>query len=346
MTVPAPAEIRSSSTPPAHGSPRVLFVVPGDGRGSSMIFVRRQAESLAREAVDAVLFYLGSRTSALRLIAEFRRFRREVRRLRPQVIHAHFGTVTALFAALASGGLPLVITYRGSDLNPPPASYRWQAKLRAAAGNLFSQLAALRASKIICVGSQLRDRLWWRHDRVIIQPSGVDSQVFRPEPRALARQRLGWSGSEPVALFHAGRDPLVKRLDLAQAAVAQARCFVSDLRLEILDGNVPPELVPVFMNAADCLLLTSVSEGSPSVVQEALASNLPIVTVPAGDVIERLVGVRESTVASPDAAVLGRALARLVHPHRRSNGREKVPEFCSRRVARQLREVYRELAGT
>jgi glycosyltransferase involved in cell wall biosynthesis len=92
-------------------------------------------------------------------------------------------------------------------------------------------------------------------------------------------------------------------------------------------------------------LLTSVSEGSPSVVQEALASNLPIVTVPVGDVVERLAGVREATVASPDAADLGRALARLVDPPRRSNGREKVPEFCSRRVARELRKIYQELAG-
>lgn len=325
-------------------SPRVLFVVPGDGQGSSMVFVRRQAKSLAAGGIDVDLFYLGSRTSPLRLFREFFRFRDRLARLRPDVVHAHFGTVTALFAACGCGTLPLVITYRGGDLNAPPASHLWPAKLRAAAGRQLSQLAALRAQKIICVSRRLRDRLWWRRESAAIQPSGVDTDTFRPEPRAFARSRLGWSDAERVVLFHAGYDPLVKRLDLARAAVNQARRDVPSLRLEILDGSVPPSLVPSLMNAADCLLLTSVSEGSPTVVQEALASNLPIVSVAVGDIEERLDGVNHSTVVSADAAALGLELARLTDPPRRSNGRLKISEFCSRRLAAELTEMYRGLA--
>jgi teichuronic acid biosynthesis glycosyltransferase TuaC len=329
---------------PFAGNPRVLFVIPGDGQGSSMIFVRRQAQTLASEGIEASLFYLGSRTSPRRLLAEFRRFRSELVRLRPAVIHAHFGTVTALFAALAAGTLPLVITYRGSDLNPAPKSYRSQAKARAAFGRVFSQLAALRAQRIVCVSRQLRDRLWWRRNKVTILPSGVDPEVFHPEPRALARLRLGWSDQERVALFNAGHDVLVKGLDLAQAAVASARGAVPALRLEILDGNVRPALLPEMMNAADCLLLTSVSEGSPTVVQEALACDLPIVSVQVGDIVERLEGVRDSTVAPSDASVLGRALVHMVEPPRRSNGSLKVAEFSARRIAQRLKEIYLELA--
>lgn len=310
-----------------------------------MIFARRQARSLASEGVEVRLFYLGSRTSLRRLVTEFLRFRREVVRLAPSVVHAQFGTVTALFAAFGCGTLPLVITYRGGDLNPPPPSYCWQAKIRAACGRLFSQLAALRASKIVCVSRELHARLWWRRVAVAVHPSGVDTEVFRPESRALARRRLGWSDAEPVALFHAGHDHHVKRLDLAKAAVERARRKAPRLRLEILDGSVPPSLVPALMNAADCLLVTSVSEGSPTVVQEALASNLPIVSVAVGDVEERLEGVDHSIVAAPDARVLGLALARLVDPPRRSNGRQKIQGFCARRLARELKEIYRELAG-
>jgi glycosyltransferase involved in cell wall biosynthesis len=211
---------------------------------------------------------------------------------------------------------------------------------------LFSQLASLRAQKIICVSRQLRDRLWWRRGGVTILPSGVDPQVFRPEPRALARLRLGWSEQDRVALFHAGKDVLVKRLALAKAAVEYARPKVPALRLEILDGSVRPALLPEMMNAADCLLLTSVSEGSPTVVQEALACDLPIVSVEAGDVVERLEGVRDSTVAASDARVLGHALTQMVEPPRRSNGRRKVAEFSSGTIARSLQQIYTELAGT
>jgi teichuronic acid biosynthesis glycosyltransferase TuaC len=345
MSAPAPPSLTIAALiEPFAGNPRVLFVIPGDGQGSSMIFARRQLQTLASEGVDTNLFYLGSRTSLVRLFTEFRRFRTEVARLRPAVIHAQFGTVTALFAALASGFRPLVITYRGSDLNPAPRSYRWPARARAACGRFFSQLAALRAQRIVCLSRQLRDRLWWRRGAVTVLPSGVDSEVFRPEPRARARQRIGWSNAETVALFNAGHDALVKRLDLAQAAVLEARREVPSLRLEILDGNVEPSLVPVLMNASDCLLVTSLSEGSPAVIQEALACDLPIVSVAVGDVAERLRSVRASIVAPADAAILGQALARMVDPPRRSNGREKVPEFCVRRVAGELKDIYRELA--
>ena len=322
----------------------VLLVIPGAPQGSSMIFVRRESEALAREGVDVHHFYLVSRTAPLPLLREVRRFRAEIARLRPTVVHAHVGSVTALFAALASGFLPLVVTFRGSDLNPAPPSYQWSAKARAAFGCLFSQFAALRAQKIICVSRALRDRLWWRHGAVTILPTGVDPDVFRPWSRALARQRLGWDDREPVARFNAGHDALVNRLDLAPVAHERARRAIPALRLERLDGRVPPSLLPEMMNAADCLLLTSVSEGSPTVVQEALACDLPVVSVGVGDVVERLRGVRDSTVASADASVLGHALARIVDPPRRSNGSRKVAEFSARPIARRLKKIYQGLA--
>jgi teichuronic acid biosynthesis glycosyltransferase TuaC len=327
-------------------NPRVLFVIPGDGQGSSMIFARRQSETVAREGVEISLFYLGSRTSPARLLTEWRRFRAELKRLRPTVVHAHFGTVTALFAAFASRSLPLVITYRGSDLNPAPADYPWQARLRAAFGCVFSQLAALRAQKIVCVSQELRNRLWWKRGVVTILPTGVDPEVFRPASRAFARLRLGWSDEERVVLFNAGHDAQIKRLDLAREAVERARQNLPALRLEVLDGSVTPALVPEMMNASDCLLLTSISEGSPTVVQEALACDLPVVSVQVGDIVERLRGVRDSTVAHPNASVLGHALLRMVEPPRRSNGSLKVKEFSSPAIARRLKKIYMELAAS
>jgi glycosyltransferase involved in cell wall biosynthesis len=157
--------------------------------------------------------------------------------------------------------------------------------------------------------------------------------------------RLGWNGEDRVVLFNVGRDILVKRLDLARAAVEEARRAVPALRLEILDGNVPPELLPDMMNAADCLLLTSASEGSPTVVQEALACNLPIVSVQVGDIVERLHGVRGSVVVFSGVQPIARALVDMLEPPRRSNGRTKIAEFSSQRIAVQLKEIYTELAG-
>ena len=319
---------------------RVLFVIPGLPGGNSMVFARRQAESLVAQGLAVEVFDLRSRISPRVLWNEFLRFRRVLATFRPQVIHAHYGTMTAMFAVLASGKLPLMITYRGSDLNPLPSA----RKLRPAAGRLLSQLAALRASRIVCVSPQLRDRLWWRRGRATVLPSGVDADVFKPAPQREMRLRLGWQEQDRIVLFNAGGEGRNKRLDLAQAATGEARRWEPALRLEVLDGSIPPDRIPAMMNAADCLLVTSDAEGSPTVVQEALATNLPIVSVDVGDIAERLRGVASSRIARRDAQSLGRALADVVTPPRRSDGRRRVPEFSSKRIARELGRLYRDIA--
>jgi glycosyltransferase involved in cell wall biosynthesis len=319
--------------------PRVLFVIPGVAQGHSMVFARRQATMLVAQGLDVKIFDLCSRTSLPKVFGEFRRFRRVIRKFRPEVIHAHYGTVTAMFAALGTGRIPLVITYRGSDLNCLPS----ERGLRQAAGFLLSQIAALRAARIVCVSRQLRELLWWRRARVTVLPSGVDPEVFRPEPRKHSRCEVGWRQDEQVVLFNAGKDSPNKRLDLAENAVEEARRWSPSVRLEVLDGNVAPARVPALMNAADCLLVTSDAEGSPTIVQEALATNLPVVSVDAGDIAERLKGVTCSRVVRRDPRALGRALAEVLNPPRRSDGRRRAEEFSSTRIARELGRLYREV---
>jgi len=319
--------------------PRVLFVIPGLAAGHSMVFARRQAAALAEQGFRIEMFDLRSRTSPGVLFEEFLRFRRVIRTFHPQVIHAHYGTVTAMFAALGAGRIPLVITYRGSDLNRVPSS----RGLCPAAGRLLSQIAALRASRIVCVSRQLKDLLWWRQERVTVLPSGVDPDIFRPAHRKTLREELGWREEERVVLFNAGQDARNKRLDLAEGAVKEAGRWTSPVRLEVLDGNVEPARVPAMMNAANCLLVTSDAEGSPTIVQEALATNLPVVSVDVGDIAERLEGVTYSRVAPREPQALGRALADILSPPRRSDGRRKAEEFSSARIARELGRLYREL---
>ncbi|MEO8048884.1 MAG: glycosyltransferase family 4 protein [Acidobacteriota bacterium] len=328
---------------------RVLFVIPGLAEGSSMIFARRQAESLTRQGVEVDLFHLRSRTSLPELIREWRRFRRRLRRVNPQVIHAHFGTVTACFAAwgatFAIPGRPLVITYRGSDLNPVAQGVGWRARLRAAAGRALSQLAALRADRIVCVSSRLRQRLWWRRGNAVVLPSGVDTEVFRPEPRERVRARLGWSAAERVVLFNAGNNPALKRLDLARKAVGLAGDLLDGVRLEVLDGRRRPDQVPELLNGADCLLLTSDQEGSPTILQEALACNLPVVSVDTGDCASRLAGVQYCSIVAREPGAIAAELARALETPVRSNGRDKVREFSSQRIAGELRRIYLELGA-
>jgi len=143
-----------------------------------------------------------------------------------------------------------------------------------------------------------------------------------------------------VVLFNAGRNPAVKDPELAAAAVAQAKAHLDGIRFVVLDGTAAPEDIPLYMNAADCLLVTSRTEGSPTVVQEAMACNLPVVSVDVGDVRERLLGVRHCAVVRRDPAALGLALATLLRQPRRSDGRAYAEALSVDAIAARLIELY------
>jgi teichuronic acid biosynthesis glycosyltransferase TuaC len=300
-----------------------------------MIFVRRQIDSLARLGVNVRTFFLASRTSPLAIAKEGRRLRREIRQFRPHLLHAHYGTVTSLLCALVAS-VPLVITFRGNDLGDDPDI----SLLRTRFGQMLSQISCLKATRIICVSRRLRDLLWWRRERTAVIPSGVDLSLFRPQDKHAARAQLGWEEQAKIVIFDEGGAPRRKGLAFVQSAVRVAEQAVGPIRLMILDRSISPDLIPQYMNASDCLALASLFEGSPNIVKEALACNLPVVATDVGDVPERLQGVFPSRVVQRDIIEFANGLVEVLRDGRRSNGRDHV-ETCSLiRVAEAIRSVY------
>jgi glycosyltransferase involved in cell wall biosynthesis len=330
---------------------RILFVSPGVLEGAHLVFVRREAEALRAAGHEVDVFGFDNQSYLpWRLGAQIMKLRQAIRRARPDVVHAQFGKFNALVAAFSlifsyekNANPPLVITFRGTDINRN-TKYSW---LRSALGLAASQLAAFGARGLVCVSKEIRSKVWARATRPsIVVPTGVDLSTFVPLGREAARKRLGFGADERIVLFNAGRNPAVKDPELAAAAVAEARKKVSNLRFVVLDGTAAPEEIPLYMNAADCLLVTSRTEGSPTVVQEAMACNLPVVSVDVGDVRERLAGVKHCAVlARRDPAALGVALAALLREPRRSDGRVHAAALSVEAIAARLTDFYGTLLG-
>jgi teichuronic acid biosynthesis glycosyltransferase TuaC len=318
---------------------RVLSVIPDSADGAPMVFAERQVASLERIGVSSHVFHMAPRSSPAVLFKEWRRLRREIEWFRPHLVHTHFGTMTGFLCAMATT-LPLVVTYRGSDLNPTPNLSR----PRSIVGKCMSQIVALRAARIICVTEQLKARLWWRRERVSIILTGVNTTLFAPCPKEQARSTLGWEQEERIVLFNAGGRPKYKRLDLAQSTmdIVTSRC--GKVRFVVMNGDVEPAMVPQYMNGADCLLVTSNWEGSPNVVKEALACNLPIVTVDVGDVRERLRGVYPSVVESRDPHALAKGVCTVLGTNQRSNGASTLSDITEQVVAQRILAVYKGAA--
>ena len=327
---------KSVATSPRPRSLRVLHVIPGEPQTSEMIFARRESAGLKQVGIDSQIFYLRSRISPLRIWNEAIRFHRMIRSLEPDLIHAQFGTMTAFFSVFLTSK-PVVVTFRGTDLNSDPS----QSWLRSFFGRTLSRLAAARAAATVCVSEQLRRRLWWNRSRAVVLPGSVDLEQFKPRSRVQTRAELGWDDHARVVLFNLGRFPKVKRPDMAAAAVKLAAEQVGPIRLHVLDGSIDPGKIPNLLNAADCLLITSVCEGSPTILREALACNLPVVSVDVGDVRERLRGVSDSYVVGNDTAQLANALAAVLRTRARSNGRDAVQHLAVARFNHELSAVYR-----
>ena len=90
-----------------------------------------------------------------------------------------------------------------------------------------------------------------------------------------------------------------------------------DAEMHHLSG-VPNDHVPIWLNASDVVLLTSLHEGSPTIIKEALACNRPVVSVDVGDVRERIRGVDGCFLARPDPTTWPRSSISYTRVHEAS----------------------------
>lgn len=316
---------------------------PEPSRPAYGVFVERQVEALREAGVGCDVLYVRgymSKTVYLRAALLFLRLTVS-RRGRYRLVHVHGGE-TALVARLFLMR-PMVATYHGDDVlgyksDDGPISL--QSRLRSL---MIRHQAALFAATIT-QSHEMHDRLpahVQRKDTVI--HCGVDSERFSPMDRSEARRKLAWDDDERIVLFAATKpyEPR-KRLDLAKAAVEHAEEDLGRIRLAIAE-NLPPDSIPVMMNAADCLLLTSMAEGSPVVVKEALMCNLPVVATDVADVKETLAGVLPSAICSHDPVELGSALVDVLSSRQRSNGRSKRADQDQAVTVQGLLTLYASL---
>jgi teichuronic acid biosynthesis glycosyltransferase TuaC len=265
-----------------------------------------------------------------------------VKRFQPDIVHAMYGGVMAGQVTRAVNDRPTVITFHGSDLLGERLSGVLR-KLIAGYGVGVSWKAARRASGIVVVSKALREALPQDLNRPItVIPCGIDLKRFTPLNRDSCCTQLGWNTDRFHVLFPSTSGDPVKRPALARSAVEAANRMGISAEIHYLRG-VPNSEVPVWINASDVVLLTSLHEGSPTIIKEALACNLPIVSVDVGDVGERIQGIKGCYLASSEPVDLANKL-RLVHGGlRRVEGRVKMHELSLECVAVRLRKFYSQV---
>ena len=111
----------------------------------------------------------------------------------------------------------------------------------------------------------------------------------------------------------------------------------------IVATNQPHERIPLYMNACDVLALASDSEGSPVVIKEAMACNLPIVSVDVGDVAQVIGSIDGCYICRRDPADMAQKLKLALDSRQRTNGRQAVQHLSLNSTVDRLLKIYTEL---
>lgn len=307
-------------------------------------FVEQQISGLRRIGLEVeVLFVDRLKQGICAYLSVPQHARVRVGHFQPDIVHIMYGGVMADQVTGAIGDRPTIVTFHGSDLLGEHLS-GYLRKLLAGYGVWASWRAARRANGIVVVSKALQDALPADVDRskVRIIPCGIDLERFRPLNQHACRKWLGWDPERFHVLFPSSIGNPVKRPGLAKEALEILNRFGIPAEMHYLRG-VPNKEVPLWLNASNVLLLTSLHEGSPTIIKEALACNLPIVSVDVGDVRDRIQGVEGCYLSMPHPNDLAAKLLLVYSGRQKVDGRVKMQELSLERVAFSLEKFYREV---
>jgi teichuronic acid biosynthesis glycosyltransferase TuaC len=106
------------------------------------------------------------------------------------------------------------------------------------------------------------------------------------------------------------------------------------------------ERLALYMSACDALLFPSYQEGSPNIVKQAMACNLPIVATDVGDVRQVIGDCEGCYVCEPSAAEFAARVTQVLSRGMRTHGREHIRHLDSSTVSRRLVEIYEHVLRT
>lgn len=299
-----------------------------------------------------------------------RRLARFCRKHDVDLIHAHQYTpfFYASFSRGLGGRMPVLFTEHGRhfpDLRRPRRVFANQFLLK-------------RQDRVVAVGEQVKQALVDNEgipaSRIQVIYNGIDINAFRAEPkvREAVRRELGLEASE-TAVLQVARLNALKDHATAVRAMAQLKddpsirlYLVGDgeergqIERMIAEANLSKSVtmlglrtdVQRLMSAADMFLLTSVSEGIPLTLIEAMATSVPCVATNVGGIAEVVVDGETGLLSSPgdetSIAASIRTLARQEDTRRRLGiqGRARAERlFSDTLMHAAYQDVYRDMVA-
>lgn len=301
------------------------------------IFVKEQVEGVKKynPKVNFEVFFINGRKSSLNYLISIFKLNFYLIFNRIDLIHIHFGLSGVFSLVNPFIKCPIVTTMHGSDLNNQGSS---------SLINWISRKVAHRSDEVILVNKLMLAKLPNIKSKVSILPCGIDTNFFSP------LKKIRTDRIEVQIGFPSSKERFVKNYPLFVEIISLLE-KIYQLKIRIVEfTNKSRSEIHQSLNEIDLLLMTSLSEGSPQIIKEALCCNTPIVSTNVGDVSNLLKGVDNSCVVETFEPTdflkpIIKILDQNIDNKLCSNGRTKIFKLGldEESVSKRLINIYKEL---
>jgi teichuronic acid biosynthesis glycosyltransferase TuaC len=298
-----------------------VLMVCREKAGSSP-YIIEQAAAVKSLGADVHFFHIKGKGFRA-YIYNYRNLIKKIHKYKPDIIHAHYG-LSGLFANLQRH-VPVVTTFHGSDIN-----FKINRPL--------SKIAARLSGYNFYVSAKLA-KLAKAKKKYTILPCGVNFGTFYPINKSEARKKMGLCPDANIVLFAGSFSNRIKNAALAKEAIKYC-----DRKIELLElkGYTRNE-VGLLMNACDIALMTSLMEGSPQFIKEAMACNCPVVSTNVGSVEEIISDTDGCFLTNFDPADVAHKIGLALDFGKRINGRDKIAYLDNTIIAQNIISVYKAI---
>lgn len=303
---------------------KVLFVSSGNLLSGISPIVKNQGESLKKNNIEIDYFTINGKGiwGYLKNVFFLKKY---LKQKKFNLVHAHY-SYSGIVAAL-SKSYPLVVSLMGSDVH----NGFWGRCLIKIFNKFYWQ-------ELIVKTDEMKNKLKIKNAKVI--PNGVNLKRFVKIENIDAKKQIGFNVKKKHIIFVA--NPRRREKNYKLAVKAYELLGHSNVELNVVD-KIKFEDILYYYYASDVLLLTSLWEGSPNVVKEAMACNLPIVSTDVGDVKEIIGETEGCYVTTYDPEDVTAKLKSALEFGKRTNGKENINHLDSKIIAKKLIGLYEKI---
>ena len=318
---------------------KILFVATGNNfnyyKGNFSPHVKGPAKALVNSGVDIDLFQVSSK--GLRgYLKAIPLLRKKIKDTKYDIIHAHYGNC-GIISSISKSKEKLVVSYMGSDLLGS-VNLNGNYTLSGFIITLINKLFSFTSNHYSIVKSEAMRKKIWFNKKVSIIPNGVDFKIFSPVDKIKAREELKLSINKKIILFVGDLESHVKNYKLAEKAVSLVQKDIQFLSISGVNQNI----LNLYYNSADLVLMTSFHEGSPNVIKEAMACNCPIVSTDVGDVNKITSSTKGCFITSFNPKDIADKINQALL-YGKTNGRDNIEYLDSANIAKKMISLYRDL---